>query len=46
MRFNNLVSRAFSAVLVTVLLNGSIIGAFAHVAGANSARVATSTIAA
>ena len=41
MRPNNVIARALSAVLVTVLLNGSVIGAFAHVAAAHGANVAT-----
>jgi hypothetical protein len=39
MRFNNLLARALSAVLVTVLLNGSVVAAFAHVATARGAAV-------
>ena len=37
MRFNNLLVRALSAAVATVLLNGSVLGAFAHVAGAHAA---------
>ena len=41
MRFNNLFVRALIAAVATVLLNGSVIGAFAHVASAHGANVAT-----
>ena len=40
-RFNNLFVRALTALVATVLLNGSVIGAFAHAAGAHGANVAT-----
>ena len=43
MRLNNLFIRALSAVVATVLLNGSVIGAFALVAGPRGANVATDT---
>jgi hypothetical protein len=39
MRVNNVLVRALSAVLVTALLNGSVIVAFAHVAAVHGARV-------
>ena len=42
-RLNNLFIRALSAVVATVLLNGSVIGAFALVAGTRGANVATDT---
>jgi hypothetical protein len=40
MRFNNVLVRALSALLVTVLLNGSVVAAFTHVAVAHAARAA------
>jgi hypothetical protein len=41
MRFNNVLVRALGAVLVTVLLNGSVVGAFTHVAAEHGARAAS-----
>jgi hypothetical protein len=41
MRFNNVLVRALSAILVMVLLNGAVVAAFAHVALARGARVAS-----
>ena len=41
MRFNNVLVRALGAVLVTVLLNGSVIGAFTRVAAVHGARAAS-----
>jgi hypothetical protein len=40
MRVNNVLIRALSAVLVTALLNGSVIVAFAHLAIVHAARAA------
>jgi len=40
MRVNNVLVRALSAVLVTALLNGSVVIAFAHVAVVHAARAA------
>ena len=37
MRVNNVFVRALSAVLVAVLLNGSVVAAFAHVARVHGA---------
>lgn len=39
MRYHNVLVRAVSAVLVTILLNGSLIAAFAHAASGHGARV-------
>ena len=39
MRFNKLFVRTLGAVLVAVLLNGSVVAAFAHVAHARGAQV-------
>jgi len=41
MRVNNVLVRALSAVLVTALLNGSVIVAFAHVAVVHAAHAAS-----
>jgi len=37
MRFNNILVRLVGAVLVSILLNGSVIAAFAHVATVHAA---------
>ena len=37
MRVNNVFVRAFGAVLIAVLLNGSVVAAFAHVARVHGA---------
>ena len=41
MRFNKLIVRTLGAVLVAVLVNGSVVAAFAHVAHARGAHVAS-----
>ena len=43
MRFNNVLVRAVGAVLVTVVLNGSVLAAFTHVASVHDARVLADT---
>ena len=45
MRFNNVLLRALSAVLITVLLNSSLVAGFAHVAVAHASHAASDTAA-
>lgn len=41
MKVNNVYARALSAMLVTILLNGSVVAAFAHVAAVRGAQLSS-----